>query len=69
MSGKALIVFGAVLICLGVLLTVAHKCPLFGKFPGDVLIRKNNFTLYFPFATSLIASVILSLVFWLWSRR
>jgi hypothetical protein len=67
--GKALMVCGAVLICLGAVLTAAHKFPFVGKLPGDVLIQKKNFTLYFPLATSLIASVILSCVFWLWSRR
>jgi hypothetical protein len=67
--GKALMVSGALLICLGAVLTVAHKIPFAGKLPGDILIQKKNFTLYFPLATSLIASLILSCIFWLWSRR
>jgi hypothetical protein len=67
--GKALMVFGALLICLGALLTVVHKFPFVGKLPGDILVHKKNVTLYFPLATSLIASVILSCIFWLWSRR
>ena len=69
MAGKALIYSGAVLICFGVLLTFAHKVPFLGRLPGDVLIQKKNFTLYFPVVTSLILSGILSLIFWLWSRR
>jgi Protein of unknown function (DUF2905) len=67
--GKTLIVFGIILAALGLLLTCINKIPFAGKLPGDILVQKKNFTFYFPIATSLLVSVILSLIFWLWSRR
>lgn len=67
--GKALIFFGIVLIGVGVLLTFTHKIPFLGKLPGDIFIQRKNFTFYFPLATSILISIILSLIFWLWSRR
>ncbi len=68
-AGKALIIFGIVLIAAGVVLTYFHKIPLIGKLPGDILIQKRNFTFYFPLATSVLISLVLSLIFWIWSRR
>jgi polyferredoxin len=67
--GKTLIIFGIILLGLGLLLTFAQKIPFLGRLPGDILIQKKNFTFYFPLVTSILISVILSLVFWLWSRR
>lgn len=67
--GKILIIFGVVLIVLGLFLTFFHKIPLLGKLPGDILVQKKNFTFYFPLATSILASVALSLIFWLLNRR
>lgn len=67
--GKTLIIFGVVLIGVGLLLTFFNKVPFLGKLPGDILVEKNNFTFYFPLATSILISIILSLIFWIWSRR
>ncbi|MFH1641066.1 MAG: DUF2905 domain-containing protein [Candidatus Omnitrophota bacterium] len=67
--GKTLIVFGVILIGLGLLLTLINKVPFLGKLPGDIYIQKKNFTFYFPVATSILISIIISLIFWLWSRR
>jgi hypothetical protein len=67
--GKTLIFFGAILLALGLLFTLGGKLPFFGKLPGDILVRKKDFTFYFPLATSLAVSVILSLVFWLLSKK
>ena len=67
--GKTLIVFGIMLVSVGLLLVFFNKIPLLGKLSGDMYIEKKNFTFYFPLATSLVISVILSLVFWLWPRR
>jgi hypothetical protein len=67
--GKTLIFFGIVLVGVGLLLTVFNKIPFLGKLPGDILIQKKNFTFYFPLATSIVVSVILSLFFWFLSRR
>ncbi|MDP1852831.1 MAG: DUF2905 domain-containing protein [Candidatus Omnitrophota bacterium] len=67
--GKTLIIFGVVLIGIGLLLTFAGKIPFLGKLPGDILIQKKDFTFYFPLATSILISIIISIIFWLWSRR
>jgi hypothetical protein len=67
--GKGIIIFGLVLIALGLALTFFNKIPFLGKLPGDILIQKKNFTFYFPLATSLLVSVILSFLLWLWFRR
>jgi len=67
--GKTLIIFGVILLGVGLLLAFVNKVPFLGKLPGDILIQKKNFTFYFPLATSILLSIILSLIFWLWSRR
>lgn len=67
--GKTLIIFGFILIGIGILLNFIHKIPFVGRLPGDIYIQKKNFTFYFPLATSILISIILSLIFWLWSRR
>ena len=67
--GKLLLVFGAVLLVLGAVLLLAGKFNLpFGRLPGDFTYRGKNTTVYFPLATSLLLSVILSLILWLFGR-
>jgi len=66
---KLLILFGIVLALLGGLLLVAGKIPLIGRLPGDIYIRKGNFTLYFPLATSILISILLTFLFSLFGRR
>jgi hypothetical protein len=60
--GKYLILFGIILIIAGVLLLVSPKIPWLGRLPGDILIRRKNFTFYFPLATSIILSVIITVL-------
>jgi hypothetical protein len=67
--GKALIIFGVILLGVGIMLSVINKIPFIGRLPGDIYIQKKNFSFYFPIATSMLVSIILSLIFWLWSRR
>ncbi len=67
--GKVLILFGIILAGMGVLLVLANKVPLLGKLPGDMLVQRKNFTFYFPLATSLLLSAVISLILWLWSKR
>lgn len=65
--GKLLIVFGIVLIVVGLAIVAASRFSLFGigKLPGDITYRGKYGTLYFPIVSCLILSVVLSLVFWL----
>ena len=67
--GKFLIIFGFIIIILGLLLTFAGKIPFIGRLPGDIVIEKRNFVLYFPLGTSILLSIILSLIFYLISRK
>jgi hypothetical protein len=62
---KALIIIGAVLMAVGLILLVFQKTPFLVKLPGDILIKKENFTFYFPLATSIIISIIITLVLYL----
>ena len=63
--GKLLIVLGIVIVVIGILLTQSDKIPFIGKLPGDIFIRKGNFTFYFPIVTSVVISIILTLLFYL----
>ena len=67
--GKTLIVIGLVIVAVGGVLLVAGRVPWLGRLPGDIYIQRGNFSFYFPVVTSLIVSVLLTLLFWLFSRR
>jgi len=67
--GRTLIVLGLVLTALGGLLLLGSRLPGLGRLPGDIIIQKENFTLYIPITTSILLSVLLSLVLWLLGRR
>ncbi|HTC45847.1 MAG TPA: DUF2905 domain-containing protein [Candidatus Aquilonibacter sp.] len=67
--GKLLVVFGVVLVAAGIILILLGRAHLpIGRLPGDFLYRGKNTTVYFPLATSLILSVVLSLVMYVLSR-
>jgi hypothetical protein len=63
--GRMLIVAGLVIAAIGALLALSGKIPWLGRLPGDIMVRKERFTFYFPLATSLLVSVVLSLILWL----
>ena len=68
--GKLLIVVGGLIVLVGAVLVLADRIPGVGRLPGDIVVRRgNNWTFYFPLATSLILSVLLTVVFWLIGRR
>ena len=69
--GKVVIGVGLCVVLIGLLLLIADRVPgvgnllgWFGKLPGDISIRRDNFTFSFPLVTSLLISVVLSLVFY-----
>ena len=66
--GRALILLGVILTGFGLVLLVAPKIPWVGRLPGDILIQREQFSFYFPLASCLLASVLLSLLLWLVSR-
>ena len=64
--GRTLIVLGLLLAGVGLLMTIG--LPI-GRLPGDFTIRRGNFTFYFPLASSIIASIVLTLVMMLIGKR
>jgi hypothetical protein len=65
--GKIIILTGLGLVVLGLLWLVGERLGL-GRLPGDIVIERDNFRFYMPLMTSLIVSVVLSLLLWLFSR-
>lgn len=62
-TGKMLIALGIILVVIGLAVTYGPKIPWPGKLPGDISIKKDNFSFYFPITTSIIISVILTILF------
>ena len=66
--GKILIIFGIAMAGIGILLILAPKIPWLGKLPGDILVKKDTFHVYFPLTTCIIISIVLTLLFYLFIR-
>ncbi|TGK01514.1 DUF2905 domain-containing protein [Leptospira langatensis] len=69
--GKTFLWIGALFLLLGVFFVFGSKIPFIsslGNLPGDFKIEKENFRFYFPFATSILISVGLSLLLYIWNR-
>jgi hypothetical protein len=66
--GKMLILLGAFIILIGLFFLLGDRIPWVGRLPGDIIIRKKNFTFYFPLATSILFSIILTLLFTLFRK-
>ena len=67
--GKALVVLGLGIAAVGVLVLLAGRIPWLGRLPGDIHIERGNWSFYFPLATSILVSVVISLVLYLIGRR
>ena len=66
--GKLFIVFGLILVLVGLLISFGAKLSWVGRLPGDIYIKKNHFSFFFPITTSIIISIILTLIFYLFRR-
>ena len=66
--GRTLIILGIVILLAGLLWPWLQKLGL-GRLPGDIAIERENFRFYFPVTTSLLISLLLSLILWLFFRR
>lgn len=64
---RTLVIFGLVLVVVGLLWPWLSRLGL-GRLPGDIVIERGNFRFYFPLATSVLVSVVLTLVIWLFRR-
>lgn len=69
MTGKGLIIIGIVILITGLFMTYGPRIPYLGKLPGDIYYKKDTFVFYFPLATSIVISVIISLILYILSRR
>jgi hypothetical protein len=65
---RLFIILGILLVLAGIAWPWLSKLP-FGRLPGDIIIERNNFRLYFPLTTGLLVSLFLSLLLWWWSRK
>ncbi len=68
--GKLLIVAGIVLLVSGVVLEYSHVLPFFnlGRLPGDIRVRRGNFSFYFPLTTCILLSILLSLLLYIFRK-
>jgi hypothetical protein len=66
--GKALIVTGLLLVVLGAAIWSFGSAAIPGRLPGDLYLRRGNFSFYFPITTAIIISIVLSLIA-AWLRR
>jgi hypothetical protein len=69
--GRMLLGVGALLVVLGLVLVIADRFPglRIGRLPGDIAVERGRFRFYFPLATSILLSLILTLLMWLFGRR
>ncbi|NUM69212.1 MAG: DUF2905 domain-containing protein [Ignavibacteriaceae bacterium] len=66
--GKLLITGGVIMTAAGLIILFWNKIPFIGKLPGDILIRRENFTIYFPIVTSIALSLLISLILYLFRK-
>ena len=67
LMGKNLIIIGIILVCIGLLWPVIGKLP-FGRLPGDIIVKKENFNFYFPLASCIVVSLIVTIILWLFKK-
>ncbi len=67
--GKIFIVVGILLVVIGFVFVTGNKIPFIGKLPGDIAVERKNYSFYFPAATCMIISVVLSFILWLLNKR
>jgi len=67
--GKILFIIGLVILIIGLLIMLGEKIPWIGRLPGDFYFKGKNFTFYFPLATSIIISIILTVILMFINRK
>lgn len=65
---RILVVIGLVFIVIGLLWPIIKKLNI-GRLPGDIIVKNENFTFYFPIVTCIVVSIILSLIFWFFNKK
>ncbi len=67
--GRTLIIAGAVMVVVGLLIAFIPKIPYLGKLPGDIVIRRENFSFYFPLTTCILVSAVITLALYLFRHK
>jgi len=67
--GKMFLIIGLVLSLIGGIILVSGRIPWLGRLPGDIMIQRKNFSFYFPLATSILVSILLTLLFRFLGRK
>ncbi|MEJ2635122.1 MAG: DUF2905 domain-containing protein [Calditrichia bacterium] len=62
---KMLIIVGGIIVLIGVILLFANNIPYIGRLPGDIIIKRKNFTFYFPLTTLIILNLVIYLIVYL----
>jgi hypothetical protein len=60
--GKVLLIVGGIIVILGLILVFSHHIPFLGKLPGDIFVKKDGFSFYFPIVTLLILSILITII-------
>lgn len=68
MMGRTLVLMGGLIVLVGIVLMFSDKIPLLGKLPGDISIKRDNFQLYVPVTTSIVLSILVSAILWIFSH-
>jgi hypothetical protein len=66
--GRFLMIIGAILVVLGLALWLSPRIPWLGRLPGDIVIKRENFSFYFPLGTCILLSLILTLILYLFRK-
>lgn len=61
-TGRLLIIAGILLVVTGIVFSMSGKIPFLGRLPGDIAIERENVSFYFPIATSIILSILLTII-------
>jgi hypothetical protein len=67
--GRMLITVGLITALAGILILLGDRLPILGKLPGDILIKKGNFTFFSPITTSILLGVAVSLILWIFRSK
>ena len=60
--GKVLLIAGGIIVILGLLLIFSNHIPFFGRLPGDIFIKREGFSFYFPIVTLLLLSLLITII-------
>ena len=66
--GRQLIILGLIIVAIGLVFSLAPRLPWLGRLPGDISVKREHFSFYFPLGTCILLSLLFSLVLWLFRR-